>query len=154
MHADLSWTFAGTRWSGAVEAGFGLQRFAYRLEQARITHPQPFPDVAYRYLRPGFAGRFLAWPRLAVQARAHYRAVVSTGPLTSANWFPGAKARGFDGGLSLDWQFQRWLALGLGYELRRYHLDFTAGRSVRDSAGAVDLYQTLLVRVDVALGGT
>jgi hypothetical protein len=152
LHATLAWTFSGARWRGSIEAGAGLQHFSYRPEGAHITHPPPFPDVGYRYLRPGFSGQFSLTPRLSLLAQAHYRAVVSAGNVTSASWFPGATAAGFDAGLSVDVRFRSWLSVALGYDVRRYHLDFSTARTVRESAGAVDLHQALSLHVNLSLG--
>jgi hypothetical protein len=152
VRLTFAWALSGPRWRVAFGLGAGQQRFTYRLVGAHITHPQPFPDVTYRYLRAGAEGQYAATTRLTILAHLHHRTVFSAGSLTAANWFPGASVWGLDGAFGVDFRIRPWLSAALAYQLCRYHLDFSRARSVRDAAGAVDLYQALSLYMNVAFG--
>jgi hypothetical protein len=143
LSAAIAWSIIESRFRAGIDLGFGRQAFTYRLEGARITHPQPVPDVSYHYLRGGIDGELHLIGPFAVRAGVHYRHVLTSGGLTSANWFPGARVTGFDWGLGAVYRFDARWAVAVAYDVRRYHQDFSAARSVRAADGAFDVYHGL-----------
>ncbi len=122
-----------------VSVGWARHGFSVQAEHASDGTPD-IASVSYGQVRLGADTR-IAVGNLNIYAGAAYRAVVDTGAISGAAWYPGTTAQGFSANLGLGYR------LPLGFEVRAdvgtemYFLDFHASPDDPMAVGgAVDQY--------------
>ncbi len=98
-----------------VEAELGAGQARFEVGAPGPAGPErvrrPVPSARYVYLRPGAAVWIDLPLHLSVRAGAGFRAVVDSGPLAYAQWFPGSSTLGWDAELEARWRFDKWFAV-------------------------------------------
>jgi hypothetical protein len=97
------------------------------------------PNVRYRLLSAGAAGRWAVAPRLSFLARAAYLHVLSAGPLTDPGRFANATIGGINAEVAASFAITRAVELRATGGLRRYGFDMNS--RINDdwvAGGAVD----------------
>ncbi len=84
------------------------------------------PNVRYRTLSAGAAGRYTVLPRLALLGRASYLHVLDAGPISEAGRFSRASVRGVQGEATVAFAITRDLEVRGTAGLRRYGFDMNA----------------------------
>jgi hypothetical protein len=129
---------------GALD--FGSQSFS--VDSAMADVDSQVPDVRYKYLRPGLAARMGFRDRYAGEVAFGYRHVLSTGEISTAEYFPRLSARGFDieGAVSARLFGGFDVRAGAALEQYGYALKPEPG-DMRVAGGAVDRYPRFFLRL-------
>lgn len=98
-----------------VEGEFGVGQARFEVGATGPAGPEsarrPVPPARYLSLRPA-AAVWLDLPlHLSIRAGVGYRAVVDSGALSYAQWFPGSSTVGVDASLEVRWRFDKWFAV-------------------------------------------
>jgi hypothetical protein len=145
----------GNSWVAAdLGVGGGLQRSHIIIIDAP-TQTAPLPDVDYGFLRAGADLHFYTRSPVGVVVGAHYRHVLSTGNIGSADWFPKLTAYGLDAMIGISYRLLPWLEARLQGDNRyyRFHMHSDAA-DAHVAGGAVDEYWGGMLSLAGLLGGT
>jgi hypothetical protein len=114
----------------------------YAIDPAGPGNPRPaIPDVSYRFIRFGAAGRMEVIPKFVVDFSAAYLSVSEAGEIISELYFPNGSAAGIEGGLGAAYNLGGAVWIEVGFDLRRYFYSMnpTPG-DLWVAGGAVDQY--------------
>ena len=135
-----------------VSVAYGQQTF----EIAPAMSTLDLPKVAYSFIRPALGTRVVFAPGVALDLAAAYLMVIDPGSgagyVKGANFFPNAKALGFDLSASLAYRISGAIGARGGVELRQYSLTMNDS-TAPTVGGAVDRYITMFAGIEVVLDG-
>jgi hypothetical protein len=135
-----------------VSVAYGQQMF----EIAPAMSTLDLPKVAYSFIRPALGTRVIFAPGVALDVAAAYLMVIDPGSgagyVKGANYFPNAKALGFDLSASLAYRISGAIGARGGVELRQYSLTMNDS-TAPTVGGAVDRYITMFAGIEVVLDG-
>jgi hypothetical protein len=103
--------------------------------------PAPLPSVSYKFVRAGGQIHVYTPSPFSLGAGIAYRYVLSTGEISSADWFPNLDVYGFDANIGANYRITPWLEARLEGDLRsyRYHMHTNVG-DPHVAGGATDRY--------------
>lgn len=98
------------------------------------------PNTSYEYARIGIDGRVRV-SRVSIGAELGHRFVLGSGEIATRNWFPHARASGFDAGVRAGYELFTGFELMAGFDFRRYALSMNPRPGEANIAGgAIDEY--------------
>lgn len=113
-----------------------------------------FPNVSYTYIDLGAAGRIpLGSPQLALYASLRYLAVLSTGEITTADFYGTGGATGFDGELGIEYIFARRGIIRAGGHYQRFGFDFDGNGALSNNRDGNSATQEVGGATDQFYGG-
>jgi len=137
-----------------LAVGGGRQRYAFIPQGDAESRPRPVPNVTYDYVRAGVDLRIYTGTPFGIFAGGHYRHVLASGIISSADWFPSAQVWGAEGNAGISYRIVPWLEARAHADMKMYkfRMDPEAG-DPHVTDGATDMYWSGGISLAVLLGG-
>jgi hypothetical protein len=135
-----------------ISVAYGQQVF----EIAQQGNAFDLPQLAYQFVRPSAGARYYFTPTIALDGAVGYLLVLDPGSganhVRASNFFPDAKAFGFDVSASVVVRVSGAIGVRGGADLRQYILNMN-DKTAPTVGGAVDRYITAWAGLEVVLDG-
>jgi hypothetical protein len=114
----------------------------------------PIPGISYKFVRAGGQIHVYTPSPFSIGAGLGYRYVLSSGEISSADWFPSLDVYGLDGNVAASYRITPWLEARLEGDVRsyRFHMHTNVG-DPHVAGGATDRYWGAMLGIAGLFGG-